>query len=171
MPEGAVGDVSFRRATDQDWPAIWPIVRAVVSAGDTYMFSPDLTEDAARRTWLFDGADRHVTYVGKIDSRIVATARLKPNHAGPGDHVANAAWMVSPDVSGKGVGRRFGEFVLAEARRLGFSGMQFNAVVASNERAIRLWTTLGFGIVGTVPDAFRHPKEGLVPIHVMYRPI
>ena len=40
------GDVVFRPATAEDWPAIWPIVRAVVSAGDTYMYPTDLDEEA-----------------------------------------------------------------------------------------------------------------------------
>ena len=44
-----------------------------------------------------------------------------------------------------------------------------NAVVASNERAISLWNSLGFEIVGTVPDAFRHPSNGPTAIHIMYR--
>ena len=52
---------------------------------------------------------------------------------------------------------------------MGFDAMQFNAVVATNDRAIRLWESLGFDVVGTVPDAFRHRREGLTPIHIMYR--
>ncbi len=169
MPAGAAADVRFRPATEDDWPAIWAIMQAVVSTGDTYMFPPDMTETDARAAWLLDGADRRATYVALLDDATVATAQLKPNHGGNGDHVANAAWMVAPDAAGRGIGRRFGEYVLDEARRLGFHGMQFNAVVATNAPAVRLWISLGFDIVGTVPDAFRHPQSGLVPIHVMYR--
>jgi ribosomal protein S18 acetylase RimI-like enzyme len=46
--------------------------------------------------------------------------------------------------------------------------MQFNAVAASNERAVALYESLGFAIIGTVPGAFRHPTEGDVGLHVMY---
>ena len=64
---------------------------------------------------------------------------------------------------------RQGPMTLGEARRLGYRGMQFNAVVAANKAAIGLWESMGFEAVGTVPRAFRHPDEGLVPILVMYR--
>jgi hypothetical protein len=50
----------------------------------------------------------------------------------------------------------------------GFAGMQFNAVVEANRTAVELYRRLGFGIVGTVPGAFRHPTLGRVGLHVMY---
>ena len=169
MSEAAGSAVAFRPAGPVDWSAIWPVVREVVAAGDTYMYPPDLDEARARAAWLLDGTGRRVTYVATVGRAVVATARLQPNHEGPGDHVANAAWMVAPEASGRGIGRRFAGFVLDEARRLGFRAMQFNAVVGTNERAMALWRSLDFEIVGTVPDVFRHPQAGLVPIHVMYR--
>lgn len=133
------------------------------------MFDPEITESAAREAWLLQGRPRTGTYVAEFDGVVVGTAILKPNQPGLGDHVANAAWMIDPDQSGKGVGRRFAEFVIEQAIELGFCGMQFNAVVATNTRAIRLWESLGFEIVGTVPAAFRHQDEGRVAIHVMHR--
>ncbi len=77
--------------------------------------------------------------------------------------------MIDPLFRGQGIGRRFASHVLDEARGLGFTGMQFNAVVATNTTAIGLWKSMGFDIVGTVPDAFRHPSEGPTAIHIMYR--
>ncbi len=164
-----VGPLDFRRATAADWPAIWPIFRAVVAGGDTYPYPPDMPEAEARAVWMYDGTDRRATYVAERHGTVVATAYLKPNQVGFGDHVANAGWMVAPDASGQGIGRGFAEFVLDEARRLGFAAMQFNAVVATNTRAIRLWESLGFAIVGTVPGAFRHRSAGPTPVHIMYR--
>jgi len=148
--------VEFRSADTSDWSAIWPIFREVVSAGDTYAFSPGMNEAEARAVWMLDGTDRRVTFIAEIDECVVATAYVRPNQPGLGDHVANAGWMVAPSASGQGIGRRFAEYVLGEARRLGFRAMQFNSVVATNTAAIRLWESLGFEIVGTVPDAFRH---------------
>ncbi len=162
-------DIECRRAAAADWERIWPVFQAVVEPGDTYAFPPDIGEEEARSLWLLEGAERAATYVAEQDGEVVATAYLKPNQIGPGDHVANAGWMVSPASTGKGVGRRLAEHVIEEARHLGFTGMQFNAVVATNTAAIRLWESLGFTIVGSVPDAFRHPKEGLTPVHIMYR--
>ncbi len=161
-------DIVCRRATSEDWNRIWPIFRTVVASGDTYAFPPDIGEDEARQHWMLDD-ERAGTYLAEQDGEVVATAYLKPNRPGRGDHVANAGWMVSPAAQGRGVGRRLAEFVIDEARRLGFVGMQFNAVVATNAAAIGLWESLGFTIVGTVPDAFRHTTQGLVPAHIMYR--
>jgi L-amino acid N-acyltransferase YncA len=161
-------DIRVRRAVADDWADIWPIFRAVVAAGDTYTYPPDIGEDAARSAWLHVDEGRTVTFVAELDGDVVGTAVLKPNLPGLGDHVANAGWMVDPGRAGQGIGRAFALAVLAEARDLGFEAMQFNAVVATNERAIALWTSLGFEIVGTVPDAFRR-ADGRVGLHIMYR--
>jgi GNAT superfamily N-acetyltransferase len=157
----------FRVAAADDWAAIWPIWHAVVAAGDTYTWSPDTTEEQARALWM--PPPPAVTVVAERDGAVVATALLKPVQPGPGDHVANAGFMVDPSRAGGGIGRALAEFVLDEARRRGYRAMQFSAVVAANVRAVGLWTSLGFDIIGTVPEAFRHPAEGLVGLHVMHR--
>lgn len=161
--------LTFRAADEADWSAIWPIFSLVVSTGDTYAFAPDISEDAAKAAWMPDPALGRTTYVAELDGAVVATAYVKPNAPGLGAHVANAGWMVSPAAAGRGIGRRFGSWVIDQATERGFSHMQFNAVVASNERAVKLWTSLGFEIVGTVPEAFNHSSEGLTAIHVMHR--
>jgi L-amino acid N-acyltransferase YncA len=157
----------FRFASADDWPAIWPIWHAVVAAGDTYTWAPDTTEEQARALWM--PPRPAVTVVAERDGAVVATALLKPAQSGPGDHVANAGFMVDPGRAGGGIGRALAEFVLDEARRRGYRSMLFSAVVAANVRAVGLWTSLGFGIIGTVPEAFRHPTEGLVGLHIMHR--
>ena len=108
-------------------------------------------------------------YVARDGDGVVGTAYVKPNMVGQGDHVANAGWMVHPDRQGEGIGREFAEWVIEQARRLGFTAMQFNAVVSVNTAAVRLWQSLGFEIVGEIPGAFRHPSAGRVPIYVMYK--
>jgi ribosomal protein S18 acetylase RimI-like enzyme len=77
--------------------------------------------------------------------------------------------MVPASSRGKGIGRAMAEHCLSEARRFGFRAMQFNFVVSTNELAVRLWQRLGFKIVGTLPDAFRHPTEGYVDVYIMFR--
>jgi GNAT superfamily N-acetyltransferase len=67
------------------------------------------------------------------------------------------------------VGRALGEHALDWARDQGYLAMQFNAVVETNTRAVALWRSLGFQVVGTVPDAFCHPAEGYVGLHIMHR--
>lgn len=161
--------LTFRAATDADWTFIWPIFQEVVATGDTYPYPPDIDEHDAREVWLQPGTDRRFTYVAERDGQVVATAYLKPNQPGLGDHVCNAGWMVSSQTRGQGIGRRFAEWIIDQARSLGFVAMQFNSVVATNTTAIRLWESIGFQIVGTVPDAFRHAEHGPVTVHVMYR--
>ena len=61
------------------------------------------------------------------------------------------------------------EHSLGHARSRGYRAMQFNSVVSTNERAVRLWQSLGFQIVGRLPEAFRHPTDGYVDALVMYQ--
>ncbi len=156
----------IRSATNEDRDAIWKIFRAVVGPGDTYAVDPHMSREDALAYWF--QPDTH-TYVTEQDRQVVGTYILKPNQAGAGSHVANAAFMVAPDARGRGVGRAMGEHCLSEARRLGFHAMQFNFVVSTNESAIHLWQELGFKIMGTLPGAFRHPQKGYVDVYVMYR--
>jgi ribosomal protein S18 acetylase RimI-like enzyme len=60
------------------------------------------------------------------------------------------------------------EDALSWARAAGFRAMQFNAVTETNVHAVALYRSLGFTIVGTVPEAFDHPEHGLVGLHVMH---
>jgi L-amino acid N-acyltransferase YncA len=156
----------IRSAADSDRDAIWNIFHEVVTVGDTYALDPGMSREEALAYWF--GAGTH-TYIAENDRRVVGTYILRANQAGPGSHVANAAYMVARDARGLGAGRKMAEHSLSEARRLGFRAMQFNFVVATNTSAIHLWQELGFKIVGTLPGAFRHPKARYVDVYVMFR--
>ena len=105
------------------------------------------------------------------DDRVLGSAVMGPNHGGPASHVATASFMVDPAAGGRGAGRALGERVLDQARADGYRAMQFNAVVESNARAVALWQSLGFHVLATVPEAFDHPTDGLVGLHIMHRPL
>lgn len=156
----------IREATDGDREAVWDIIWQVIAGGDTYVFAPDTPRDEMLDYWF--APDKYV-YVVESDGKILGTMWLKANQPGLGSHVANAAYMVSPDAKGKGIGKAMGEFSLEEARRLGFTAMQFNFVVKSNNVAVNLWKGLGFEIIGEIPDAFQHSANGLTNAYVMYR--
>ena len=158
--------MKIRAVTNADHDAIWKIFHEIVSAGDTYALDPKMSREEALAYWF--RADTR-TYVAEKNGRVVGTYILRPNQLGPGSHVANAAFMVASDAQGTGVGRTMAVHCLHEARQSGFRAMQFNYVISTNTPAIRLWQELGFEIVGTLPDAFRHPEKGFVDVYVMYR--
>ena len=158
----------LREARDDDWPAIWAVLRPVFAEGRTYTVPPDAGEAWARAMWM-PGPPWRVVVALDDDGTVVGTARTGPNQPGPGSHVATASFAVDPARSGRGTGRALGEHVLDLARADGYAAMQFNAVVQTNTRAVALWHSLGFGTVGTVPAAFTLPDGATTGLHVMHR--
>ena len=156
--------VVIREAHEADWPAIYPIFASVTAAGETYTYPEQLSSDEAQIVWMGQGR----VVVAELNGEIVGTATMGPNRTGRGAHIATGSFMVAPAASGRGVGRRLGEHLVEWARRNDFRGIQFNAVVETNEPAVRLWRSLGFVVVGTVPGAFRHPELGYVGLHIMF---
>jgi L-amino acid N-acyltransferase YncA len=159
--------MEIREFTEGDWPAVWPIYQDVVNAGETYTYDPAWSEEHARTIWVEPAPGR--TFVAVDAGRIVGTAHVGPNKPGRGSHVATASFMVGSKARGLGVGRALGLHIVNVARLDGYSSMQFNAVVESNTGAVRLWKELGFEIIGTVPEAFDHPRLGKVGLHIMFR--
>jgi L-amino acid N-acyltransferase YncA len=158
--------VRIREATAEDWPAIWSFMQGIIAAGETFSWDRDTTEEQARAMW-FPELGRTVVAVD-ADGTVVGTAETHPNYGGPGSHVANAGFMVDPAHAGRGVGRALGEHVVEQARADGYRAMVFNAVVETNTHAVRLWRSLGFEVLATVPEGFNHPAEGFVGLHIMH---
>lgn len=157
----------IREAEAEDWAAIWPIWKGIVDDGETYAYPDTATSEQARGWWMEGPPSRVVVAVGDTGN-VLGTAKMGPNRPGRGAHVATASFMVADDARGLGVGRGLGEHVIAWARRSGYRAIQFNAVVETNTPAVTLWQDLGFRIVGTVPEAFRHPTHGYVGLQVMH---
>ncbi|WP_279326964.1 GNAT family N-acetyltransferase [Arthrobacter zhangbolii] len=157
----------IREARPGDWPGLWAIMEPVLRSGETYCWDTTASEDAARPLWLEPAPA--VVFVAELDGTVAGTAQLHPNRPGNGSHVANASFMTGTAFTGRGIARALAEHVLAEAARRGYRSMQFNAVVETNTRAVRLWQSLGFRILATVPEAFRHPRHGLTGLHIMHR--
>src|SRR5208337_3600736 len=108
----------------------------------------------------------HEVFVAEDGGQIVGTYYLRPNNRGGGSHIANCGYIVETDASQRGVARAMCAHSIERAREFGFTGMQFNFVISSNERAVNLWRSCGFDIVGTLPGAFAHPTHGLVDAYV-----
>ena len=158
--------MQIRPFVESDWPQVWPIVRDVVRAGDTFVYDPAMSEAEARDIWIEPPPGE--TVVAVDDARILGTAKMGRNRPGPGSHVATASFMVAAEARGRGVATALCRHALDWAKERGFAGMQFNAVAESNRTAIELYQRLGFHVVGTVPGAFVHPTLGRVGLHIMY---
>jgi L-amino acid N-acyltransferase YncA len=159
--------VDIRAATDEDWSRIWPFFAAIVEAGETYAYPDGLTPETARALWMEEPPG--LTVVAIEGDHVLGSAKMGPNRPGRGAHVATASFMVDPAGQGRGVGRAMGAYVVDWARAAGYRSIQFNAVVETNTSAVRLWESLGFEILATVPEAFDHPEHGLVGLHIMFQ--
>jgi GNAT superfamily N-acetyltransferase len=160
--------VTVRDYDDADWGQVWPIIEAVVRAGDTFPYPTDLTERDARPLWLDNGPGGRTTVALGEDACVLGTAKMGRNRPGPGSHVATASYMVSADARGRGVGRALVVDSLEWAREAGYAAMQFNAVVEENVGAVQLYEDLGFTVVGTVPGAHELPDGRRVGLHIMH---
>lgn len=158
---------SIRPATTADWPGIWRVLEPIIREGATYPLPRDLDEARARDYW--HAADKQVFVAVDDDAGIIGSYTLRPNSTGPAAHVANAGYIVRPDQRGRGIAQALCRHSLRTAHRQGFRAMQFNLVIATNERAVRLWQHMGFHVVGPLPGAFHHPEHGYVDALVMYR--
>ena len=156
----------IREFTDNDWPALWPVLREAFATGDTYPYPPECSEADARRVWI-DAPD--ATFVAVDEGVVLGTYYLKTNQPGLGSHICNAGYIVSKAARRRGMGRTLCAHSMEEARRRGFRSMQFNLVVATNEHAMALWKDMGFEVIGTVPGGFNHRDHGYVDALIMFQ--
>ncbi len=160
--------MEIRKYEEKDKEEIWKIIEYVISQGDSFTFALDTPREFALEDWC--SSDKYTfVAVDEEDGKVLGTFYIKPNQIGLGSHIANGSYMVSSEARRKGVGRLMGEFSIEEAKKLGFHAMQFNFVVKSNEKAVKLWKSLGFEIIGEIPDAYRHKENGLTNAYIMYR--
>jgi GNAT superfamily N-acetyltransferase len=159
--------MQIREATGADWPSIYPFWQEIVEAGETYAYPEGLSQDEAASLWMEEPPGH--TVVAVDGDRVLGSAKMGPNRPGRGAHIATGSFMVDPAAAGRGVGRALGEYLIEWAVRNGYHAIQFNAVVETNAAAVHLWQALGFQILTTIPEAFRHRTNGLVGLHVMYR--
>jgi ribosomal protein S18 acetylase RimI-like enzyme len=158
--------LAIHPATESDRDAIWEILEPVIREGETYTLPRDMSKQQALEYWF--AADKE-TFVWKENGKVLGTYFLKANQQGGGAHVANCGYVTAPSAQGRGIARQMCLHSLERAKERGFRAMQFNFVVSTNERALKLWVDLGFEVVGRLPLAFDHPTLGFVDALVMYR--
>jgi ribosomal protein S18 acetylase RimI-like enzyme len=158
--------LQIRPARPEDAPRNLSIILPVIRAGETYALDPDMGEAEALAYWT--GPDRE-TFIAEDEGAVLGTYYIRANQAGGGAHVCNCGYMTAAEAAGRGVARAMCAHSLGHARARGFRAMQFNFVISTNERAVRLWEAMGFGIVGRLPRAFAHPTRGEVDALVMFQ--
>ena len=159
---------SIRRATLEDGEAIWAILEPMIRAGETYPLPRDMGREEAVGWWF---SREKEPFVWEENGAVLGTYFLKANQLGGGAHVANCGYVTAAAAYGRGIARAMCLHSLERANERGFRAMQFNFVVSSNTRAVKLWSSLGFETVGRLPLVFEHPTLGFVDALVMVRPI
>lgn len=159
--------MNIRKFQESDWKQVWPVLEKVFRAGETYAFSPDISEQEAYKVWVELPQETYV--VIDQNNAILGTYYIKPNQPALGAHVCNCGYIVSESARGQGIATKMCQHSQQAAVELGFRSMQFNLVVSTNEGAIRLWKKLGFDVVGTLPNAFNSKSTGYVDAFVMYK--
>jgi L-amino acid N-acyltransferase YncA len=161
-------EIIYRQAKLDDFEEIYAIFKQVIDEGKTYSYTSDeMTPERSLAYWI--SAKGTYCIVADIGGAVVGVAAIRPNRTGRGAHVANASFIVHNDFRGRGIARRLGELALEKARMLGYKAMQFNFVVSSNHVAVKLWQSLGFKIVGTMPEGFNHIDHGYTDVYMMHQ--
>lgn len=154
-------------ATEADFEAVKAIFFHVIDEGETYAYERDELSDQ----WILDYWLKNTitTLVAKVNGVVAGVCAIRVNRAGRGDHIANASYIVHQDYRRIGIGHALGRESLKVAKQHGYRAMQFNYVVSTNSKAVALWQSLGFKIIGVMPQGFRHPRHGFVDVYMMHR--
>lgn len=152
--------------TEQLFQSFWPVFKSIIEEQKTYAFDPSMRFDDACRLWCIDST---TAWAAVENETVLGSYFLRPNAQGPGSHICNCGYMVAPEARNKGIAATLCRHSQKTAVKKGFSAMQFNCVVSSNTTAVRLWQSLGFKIVGTVPEGFNHKELGFVDTYIMYK--
>ena len=156
--------LEISEARPDDAEAVWALLEPTFRASDTYAIDRDISRDAALGYWFSEK-----TYLARFEGELVGTYYIQRNRPGGGAHYCNCGFVTGPAARGKGVARAMLAHALTEAAALGFEGMVFNFVVATNTRAIAIWEGAGFDVVGQVPGAFRAPDGSDANALVMFK--
>jgi len=159
-------ELSIRAARFTDQESVWQALEPTVRAGESLPLPRDLTRQGALDHWF---SARHEVFVAEQAGTIVGSYYLRERRGGGGSHVANSVYVVSPSATGRGIAQAMGEHSLTRARERGFSAIELDFVVVSEERRVKLWQRAGFRVVGTLPKAFQHPSLGAIDALVLYR--
>ena len=130
--------------------ALFAILKDIIDEGQTYPHEQMDTIDDFRSYFLSHDC---FVCVNEDDGEVYGGFYVKPNFPGRSSHICNGGFIVKQSARQMGVGSFMAENYLHIARDLGYKGSFFNLVYISNIASMKLWESVGFTKVGTVPKA------------------
>ncbi len=159
--------VTIRAFTPQDIAPAIAIWNEVVEEGVAFPQVETLNETSGMA--FFTEQSFTGLAVDDDTQKVLGLYILHPNNVGRCGHICNASYAVASGSRGRHIGYKLVEHSLQKGKELGFSIMQFNAVVATNQRALHLYQTLGFVKVGVIPKGFSTKNGRYEDIVVHYK--
>ena len=157
--------MKIRKYNETDIPAMVKIWNKVVEEGVAFPQEEYLDEENGKKFF----ASQSYCGVAEDSGAVVGLYILHPNNIGRCGHISNASFAVDSDCRGKHIGEKLVLDCIAQAKKLGFGILQFNAVVENNIHARHLYERLGFVQIGTVPRGFRMRDGSFANICLYYR--
>ncbi len=146
-------DVRIRAFQPGDVRGMIAVWNQIVEEGIAFPQEETLTEESG--ALFFKSQSYCAVAQAEGDGAILGLYILHPNNIGRCGHICNASYAVAAHTRGMRIGERLVTDCVAQARAHGFRILQFNAVVATNVRARRLYERLGFVPLGVIPGGFR----------------
>ncbi|BAT51543.1 putative acetyltransferase [Nostoc sp. NIES-3756] len=156
---------------NQEYEDVRKLLNYVIDEGKTYPQKQPLSQSEFAAYWL--SKEAFVVRVSGDDGAykpqtILGSFYIKSNFPGRCSHICNAGFIVQPGLRGQGIGRFMGESMLLIAAHLGYEAVIFNLVFETNIPSISLWQSLGFDIIGSIPNAAKLADGKLVKALIMY---
>lgn len=162
-------EIEIREFCYEDIKATISIWNEVVKTGIAFPQIDILDENTGLKFFK----EQSFTGVGLNNNQIVGVYILHPNNIGRCGHICNASYAVAQNMRGMHIGEQLVKHCIQKAKEKNYKILQFNAVVSTNLRALKLYKKLGFVQLGTIPNGFLM-KDGtyqdIIPHYIELKP-
>ena len=156
--------MDIREAEESDLEAMWGVYAAVANSSQPLPFADEINRDQFYAQWFGPSL---ICGVAEEAPHLLGIYKLS---AMPGEaNVATGCYLVRPEVQNRGVGRALVQNSIARAQDADFEEIQIQFVPSTQKNFLVLLEELGFEVIKTLPDAYRHPEQGLVDAYVFQR--
>lgn len=169
---GAIQDAFSKKGFEltlfkqEDENALYDIFQKAVEMGDEFPYEDPSIQEFYRQ---FFAPQSDVYVCRSISGEVVGAFYLKSNFSGKCRHIANAGYMIKQSQRGQGLGTLLVNASLEIAKHKGFRAMQYNMVLQRNTAAVKLYSKLGFQVIGTLPQAVRNADGSYQDGYILYK--